>query len=311
MLQVHGLRKEFKDVVAVDDASFSVKEGAVCGFVGPNGAGKTTTMRLIATLGMPTRGEVYVEGVSIFEKPYQVRRKIGFMPDHFGVYPDMTVTDYVEFYARAYNVSPAVRASRIEHVMDFTELSKMGGKMVEALSKGMRQKLNLARALINDPRLLILDEPAAGLDPRARVELRYLIRKLADLGKTVFISSHILTELSEICDEMIIIEKGTIVKGGSIDSIKKDVRKQTVVRVRLLNGEKLDQAKKLLATLPNVESITTTVKGELTFHRIDGEETVPDVLKALVNAGFPVVEFRVEEETMEDLFMELTRGEVQ
>ena len=311
MLKVHDLRKEFKDVVAVNDTSFHVKEGAVCGFVGPNGAGKTTTMRLIATLGLPTHGEILVEGISIFEKPYEVRRIIGFMPDHFGVYPDMTVADYVEFYARAYGVDPGIRTKRIAHVMDFTELSKMDDKMVEALSKGMRQKLNLARALINDPKLLVLDEPAAGLDPRARVELRFLIRKLADVGKTVFISSHILTELSEICDEMLIIEKGTIIKGGTIDSIKNDVRKQTVVRVRLLSVDKVEEAKKLLATLPNVESISTTVKDEIIFHHIDGEESVPEILRALVNAGFDVIGFKVEEDSMEDLFMELTKGEVQ
>ena len=311
MLRVSGLHKEFGNVVAVNNISFHVKRGVICGFIGPNGAGKTTTMRLVATLEMPNRGQVFVDGISIFEKPYQVRRMIGLMPDYFGSYPDMTVGDYVEFYARAYGVDSDVRSKRIDHVMDFTELSGLKDRMAEALSKGMRQKLNLARALVNDPKLLILDEPAAGLDPRARVELRFLIRKLADLGKTIFISSHILTELSEICDEMLIIEKGSLIKSGSIDGIKKELRKHTRIRVRLGNGEKVEDAKRLLVTLPKVESVSSSVNNVISFNHLDKEERATEILRALINGGIDVLEFKMEEDSMEDLFIKLTKGEVQ
>src|SRR5690606_23966230 len=217
MLEVYRLRKEFPNVVAVSDLSFEIERGKVCGFVGPNGAGKTTTMRMIATLDMPTRGEIRIDGSSIFDSPYAARRMIGFMPDHLGIYPDMTVTDYLEFYARAYEIESRERDRRVEEIKDFTELVKIEEKLVETLSKGMRQRLNLGRALLNDPKLLVMDEPAAGLDPRARVELKELIKQLAAIGKTLLISSHILSELGEMCDSMLVIERGELVVKGSLD----------------------------------------------------------------------------------------------
>jgi len=327
MLEVFGLRKEFRSTVAVDDLTFKIGTGQVCGFVGPNGAGKTTTMRMIATLETPTRGDIRLDGKSIFDDPYKARRSMGFMPDHMGIYPDLSVEDYLYFYARAYDVAHTIRRTRVEDVMIFTDLDKIRTKKVETLSKGMRQRLNLGRALLNDPTLLIMDEPAAGLDPRARVEFRELVKSLAKQGKTIFISSHILTELGEMCDAMLIIQSGCMISGGTVDQIKQSSSAGTIViGVRLVGVYKepdrppvpdFEVTAKLEGELMErkgrgIVDVTNDGRGVLTVKMQGLESDASSLLKHLVNAGYPILEFVIKSETMEDLFMRLTKeGEVQ
>ena len=309
MLRVERLCKDFGNVVAVKELSFELLPGAVCGFVGPNGAGKTTAMRMIATLEEPTAGNVYVDGESIYSQPYRIRRKIGFMPDHYGAYPDLLVRDYLEFYARAYEIDADVRDRRIAEIMDFTGLDKIVAKKVETLSKGMRQRLNLGRALINDPGLLVLDEPAAGLDPRARVELRYLVRELAKMGKAVFISSHILSELSEICDHMLVIDHGKPVTFGTVDDIRQKLGVTQEVEVRVLDKEQTPALERFLLERPQVKDVQPAENGRLTFTLAADPAELPGLLRDALNAGLSITEFRPRMLTMEEVFIQITQGE--
>ena len=308
MLQVENLTKDFGALRAVNDLTFELDQGRICGFVGPNGAGKTTTMRIIATLEAPTAGRVRVNGMSLFEKPYAVRRSIGFMPDHFGAYPALTCEDYLEFYARAYDVDRSLRRSRIEGIMEFTGLDQIAAKPVESLSKGMMQRLNLGRALINDPKLLIMDEPAAGLDPRARVELRFLVKSLAERGKAVFISSHILTELAEICDCMLIIDHGRCVAFGRFADIQRTLQEGTEITIRLLRADQAAGLERMLSERSGVQGIRVDPNGMVRFTWHDELDRIPGLVRDVMNQGFSVVEFKHGALTMEDVFMKITDG---
>ncbi|MFP4380294.1 MAG: ABC transporter ATP-binding protein [Candidatus Sumerlaeia bacterium] len=308
MLEVQDLTKDFGSLRAVEDLSFELEEGRICGFVGPNGAGKTTTMRIISTLEEPSSGHIRVDGLSLFEEPYKVRRKIGFMPDHYGAYPAMTCEDYLEFYARAYEVEPKLRKNRIEGIMSFTGLEKIAEKQVESLSKGMKQRLNLGRALINDPQLLIMDEPAAGLDPRARVELRFLVKSLAERNKTIFISSHILTELAEICDSMLIIDRGRTITFGAFEDIQKELQEGTEITIKLLSPDESEKLELFLSERENVLEIRSEPNGQITFAFADDISKAPMLLREILNAEFPVIEFRQGSLTMEDVFLKITEG---
>ena len=249
-LELRHLHRFFGRLKAVDDVSFKAWPGQVMGFIGPNGAGKTTAMRILATLDTPTAGDAFVCGYSVVDDPDKVRRYLGFMPDSFGKYANMNVVEYLDFYARAYGLKDRQRRDAVEHVLVFTELRKLADKQITALSKGMSQRLGLGRCLIHDPQVMVLDEPAAGLDPRARVELRELIRLLAsEMNKTVLISSHILTELGEICDSAAIIEAGQILAHGTIDEIQsqrqrgpREKRQVKSLLVRLAAGGNTDEA---------------------------------------------------------------------
>jgi ABC-2 type transport system ATP-binding protein len=308
MLQVENLTKDFGALRAVNDLSFSLDKGRICGFVGPNGAGKTTTMRIIATLDEPTAGEVRVDGMSLFDDPYRVRRSIGFMPDHYGAYPALTCEDYLEFYARAYEVDRDLRRSRIDGIMEFAGLDKIAGKQVESLSKGMKQRLNLGRALINDPKLLIMDEPAAGLDPRARVELRFLVKSLAERGKAVFISSHILTELAEICDYMLIIDHGRGVAFGRFEEIQRELQEGTEITIRLLRADQVAGLEMMLSERPNVQNIRVDPNGIVSFALRDELDRIPALMRDIMNQDFSVIEFKHGALTMEDIFLKITDG---
>src|SRR5262249_5725894 len=198
-IELRHLHRQFADTHAVNDVSFTVHAGEVFGYIGPNGAGKTTSMRILATLDEPSSGDALVDGFSVVDDPDRVRRRLGFMPDYFGTYQNVNVVEYLDFFARAYGLRGSERRQAISYVMDFTNLDTLAHKPIDRLSKGMKQRLCLGRTMIHDPAVLILDEPAAGLDPRARIELREMIGRLAEHGKTVLISSHILTELAEIC----------------------------------------------------------------------------------------------------------------
>ncbi|MEC7984402.1 MAG: ABC transporter ATP-binding protein, partial [Myxococcota bacterium] len=232
VLRVEKLYKSFRGVKAVQDLSFSVNPGMICGFIGPNGAGKTTTMRIISTLLLPDKGMVWVNGHSVLTHPREVRASIGFMPDHFEMEDALTVRDLIEFYAAAHGLRGNEKEKAIRDVVDFTGLSPLMEKQSTSLSKGMRQRAALAVTMIHDPKLLILDEPAAGLDPRARIELRSLLRVVADMGKAVLISSHILAELSEICDQVVVLEKGRLMGDQNVQDLQQQSVEQTKIYVQ-------------------------------------------------------------------------------
>src|SRR5215475_333521 len=235
MIKLRRLHRYFGRTKAVNDVSFEVGRGQVFGYIGPNGAGKTTSMRILATLDCPQSGDAFVDGFSVIEDPDRVRRRLGFMPDYYGTYPNVNVLEYLDFFARAYGLRGSDRRKAMNYVLDFTGLDALQTKAVNGLSKGMKQRLGLGRTMIHDPAVLVLDEPAAGLDPRARIELREMIRRLAADGKTILVSSHILSELGEMCDIVGIIEQGSILAVGSVEDIQlRGQRQQRLVRLRIL-----------------------------------------------------------------------------
>ncbi|MFO0601266.1 MAG: ABC transporter ATP-binding protein [Myxococcaceae bacterium] len=329
LLEVKGLTRYYGSLRAVDDVSFSVNTGTILGFIGPNGAGKSTTMRIIATLDVPTAGEVLLDGKSLVARPDQARPLLGYMPDRYGTYDDMTVFEFLDFFARAYRLRGQERKARVESVMDFTGLMPLKDKLTSELSKGMKQRVALGRTLLHDPKLLILDEPADGLDPRARIELRELLRALASQGKAVLISSHILTELSEICDTCAIIEQGKLLATGTVQEVLSRTSNAAAfseVELTLFvpQGGSLDEAAKkaerLLLEQPlvaNVAVMTNSVRFRLELKPGETpppgwvEEASVRVLKALVTADIPVASFRTREHDLEDAFMSVTRGKVQ
>ena len=283
------------------------------GFIGPNGAGTTTAMRILATLDLPTAGDAFICGYSVIDDPDKVRRILGFMPDSFGKYSNMNVVEYLDFFARAYGFKGDKRRDAVERVLVFTELRKLAEKPIDTLSKGMSQRLGLGRTLIHDPQVLILDEPAAGLDPRARVELRELIYVLArDLRKTVLISSHILTELGEICDSAAIIEAGCILASGTIQEIQQKQREtrgkstSTTMAVRVLRN--IQGLEKWLLEQPSVSQVSPGVADKLAFEFEADDTARMQLLKNMLAQGFEVVEFHGKTESLEDAFMAITKG---
>ena len=307
MIEVTKLTKNYEGFWAVRGISFAVGRGEIFGFIGPNGAGKTTSIRILATLLDPTSGSIRVEGKSVVSEPDEVRRLIGFMPDNFGVYEGITVWEYLDFFAAAYGLERRARHAAIEGIMELTDLKGLRDRLTGALSKGMRQRLCLAKTLVHDPKVLILDEPANGLDPRARIEFRALLKELRNMGKTILISSHILTELSDVCTSVAILEKGRMVASGSIDSIKNQLQPGTVYRLELLDG--IDAARAALVEIPEVSNVQAQ-DGSLQFSFTGGREKVPDLVKALVGRDVKIIGLQEMKTDLEGLFMQLTKGEV-
>ncbi|NTX34187.1 ABC transporter ATP-binding protein [Myxococcus sp. CA033] len=321
LLEVKGLRRDYGALRAVDDVSFHLEPGSILGFIGPNGAGKSTTLRILATLDSPTAGEVLLGGHSLVDAPDRVRPLIGYMPDRYGTYDDVTVFEFLDFFARAYGLTGAKRRQRVESVMGFTGLGPLADKLTTALSKGMRQRVALGRTLLHDPQLLLLDEPADGLDPRARIELRELLRALADQGKAVIISSHILTELAEICDTCAIIEQGRLLATGKVEDILRQGASVAAVElmVRLAVGAEADaawaRAERLLLEQPRVarvsregESLRVGLELEAGAGAGQVDAAAAGLLSALVTAGLPVCSFGMRERNLEDAFMTVTKG---
>ena len=309
MIQLWHLHRYFGPTRAVDDVSFEVYRGQVFGYIGPNGAGKTTSMRILATLDLPTAGDAMIDGFSVLNDPDRARLRLGFMPDYFNTYPNVNVWEYLDFYARAYRFRGPDRVRAVDRVMEFTQLDRLAEKPIDGLSKGMKQRLCLGRALIHDPSVLVLDEPAAGLDPRARIELREMIRKLAAEGKTVLISSHILTELAEMCDVVGIIEQGRLLAVGSVEEIQARLAPlSTTVQVRVLGGA--SELGKWLDGRGNIDEVR--IDGELATFLMDGDrEAEADLLKAMVDAGFRVAAFGSRRQSLEDVFLQVTEGLIQ
>ncbi len=317
-LELRHLHRFFGRLKAVDDVSFKAYAGQVMGFIGPNGAGKTTSMRILATLDLPTAGDAFICGDSVVDYPDRVRKYLGFMPDSFGRYGDMNVVEFLDFYARAYGLRGDRRRDAIEHVLVFTELRKLAEKPIKTLSKGMSQRLGLGRCLIHDPQVMVLDEPAAGLDPRARVELRELIRLLAtEMNKTVLISSHILTELSEICDSAAIIEAGRILAHGTIEEIQQQQRRAVgrqssrSLLLRLARGRDdattTDRLEKWLLEQPFVGHVQMAA-GKAAFELEGDDKAQTELLQRLLSAGFAIAEFHSKSHSLEDAFMNITQG---
>jgi ABC-2 type transport system ATP-binding protein len=307
VIEVDSLTKSYEGHWAVRGVSFSVGEGDIFGFIGPNGAGKTTSIRIMSTLLDPTSGTVRVAGRSVTEEAEAVRKLIGFMPDNFGVYERITVWEYLDFFAAAYGIDRRSRAAAIEGIMELTDLVELRDRLTGGLSKGMRQRLCLAKTLVHDPKVLILDEPANGLDPRARIEFRALLKELRSMGKTILISSHILTELSDICTSVAILEKGKVVATGSIDSIKKALQPGLAFRLEVLGGA--EAARGAIEGLPNVGSVV--VEGDiLRFQFTAPRPEVAELVRALVAKGVAITGLQEEKTDLEGLFMRLTKGEV-
>lgn len=302
-IEVRDLSRQFTGVHAVRGISFRVEPGQVVGFVGANGAGKTTTMRILATLDYPTSGTATVGGVDVIDHPAVVRSKLGWMPDNYGTYSNMTVFEYMDFFARALGFKGTDRRARIGDVMEFTDLGGLSDRFIDKLSKGMGQRLCLGRALLHDPDVLILDEPAAGLDPKARVELKHLIRLLAGEGKTVFISSHILSELEEMCDTMLFINQGRIIHHGSAEELRRGAEAHTTVRVTLAEGS--DKLAEWASLNPGVEfQEATRDGGRLAIDSME-EKEIAAILRRMVQDGLAVVDFHREETKLEDAFIDI------
>ena len=307
-LEVQSITRVFGQLRAVDEVSFSVEAGQICGFIGPNGAGKTTSMRICATLDLPDNGDVMVDGMSVLSHPREVRRRLGFMPDHYASEPNTPVSDYLDFHARAQGLRGKARIRAVRDVVEFTGLGPLLTKDCTALSKGMRQRAGLAVTLLHDPALLILDEPAAGLDPRARVELRELLAVLAEQGKAVLISSHILTELSEICDVVAVIEQGRIRASGKVSDIQRRLQPDPLYYLRALATP--DVVERRLLEQPGVHDPRHEGQG-VVFALKGDEQALGRLVGSLVQQGLPVVELRPVEADLEEVFLSLTEGAVQ
>jgi ABC-2 type transport system ATP-binding protein len=305
MIEIKGLTKHYGPLAALVDLNLSIAAGDIFGFIGPNGAGKTTTMRILATLLEPSLGSASIDGIDVLKMGKKVRRLVGYMPDFMGVYDDLKVFEYLEFFAAAFGIERAKRKSVVEGVLELTDLQSKSDATVDSLSRGMQQRLGLARVLIHDPKVLILDEPASGLDPRARIEMRMLLRELKGMGKTIMISSHILSELEEMCDHVGIIERGKLVFGGTMEEIRHRMGVSSKIRVKV--ADRQGEALALLGSLPDV--CDAQMAGDqicLTLN--DGHGNDGMIARKLVEGGFGLVSLIPEQLKLDDAFLQLTKG---
>ena len=305
MIEVTHFTKRYGDFVAVDNLSLQIGQGEVFGFIGPNGAGKSTTIRFLATLLRPTSGEGRVAGHSVVDDPMAVRRVIGFMPDDFGVYDGMKVWEFLDFFAVAYEIPRAHRKQIIGQVLELLDLTHKRDDYVNGLSKGMKQRLCLAKTLVHDPPVLILDEPASGLDPRARLEMKALLTELRGMGKTILVSSHILSELADFCTSIGIIERGRLLAAGSIRDIQKQIRSHRVLRVGVLQDS--ERAAAILRDdtgIKSVEAFDHTVTAEFQ----GDDDDLARLLGRLIASGVGVHSFSEENLSLEEVFMMITKG---
>ncbi|UCG48941.1 MAG: ABC transporter ATP-binding protein [Phycisphaerales bacterium] len=305
MIETRNLTKIYGNLTAVADLNLKIEAGDIFGFIGPNGAGKTTTMRILVTLLEPTRGQAFVNGLDVRKKGKRVRRIVGYMPDFMGVYDDLKVFEYLEFFAAAFGIEPKKRKSIVEGVLELTDLQSRQNATVDSLSRGMQQRLGLARVLIHDPKVLILDEPASGLDPRARIEIRELLRELRRMGKTIMVSSHILSELEEICDHVGIIEHGRLIFSGTLEEIRPRLGIHRKVRVKVADNQ--DKAVQLLSALPQISKVQS-VNDHVLVTFADDHEGAGIIARTLVKANIDLVLLQPEQLKLDDAFLQLTKG---
>ncbi len=307
MIKIVDLTKKYGDLFAINSIDLELHKGDLFGFIGPNGAGKTTTMRIISTLLQPSWGEAYVDGNSIYTNAKDIRRLVGYMPDFFGVYDDMKVIEYLEFFAAAYRIKGPERRKVCEEMLDVVDLAFKRDAFANTLSRGQTQRLGLARVMLHDPQVLLLDEPLSGLDPRARIEMRNLLRRLGQMGKTVIVSSHILPELADVCNKIGIIDRGVMNVKGVVKDVIRELRSNLVLHVRVQG----DSA----AAMREIENLEIVQSAELneddgkimvTLH--EGIEDYSPVSSHLVQKGYGLLEFREDELNLESAFMALTKG---
>jgi ABC-2 type transport system ATP-binding protein len=314
----YGTRFSHTQLTAVDNLNLKVEAGSLYGLIGPNGAGKTTTLRMLAGLLEPTSGEIRINGLAVRQYWNEIQWQIGFMPDFFGVYEDLLVWEYLDFFARCYKLAPERRKQTVDELLELVDLTEKRDSYVQNLSRGMRQRLCLAHALVHDPQILLLDEPASGLDPRARVEMRELLRELSAMGKTIILSSHILTELAELCTAIGIIEKGHLIISGSMEEIRKRLYSSRKINIHILSD--LKRARAILNNYPSITEIhendqpasngkEAVVAGHIVQVDFSGDETAAaDLLTVLVAQGVSISSFHEATTDLEDLFLQLTDG---
>lgn len=308
MIETKQLTKKYGDLIAVNEINLKLVEGDVFGFIGPNGSGKTTTMRMLATLLSPDYGEAYVCGKSIYTHAKEIRRLVGFMPDFFGVYDDMTVLEYLEFFAATYRINGPVRKKICEEKLELVDMTFKRDAMVSQLSRGQTQRIGLARVMLHEPQVLLLDEPASGLDPRARIEIRNLLKRLGELKKTVIVSSHILPELADVCTRVGMIEKGELIIDGRVNEVMSKARQSIILNIRVT--ESPEKAAKILEQCSVVEQIH--LESEMIVATLNqGTLDYSELPTRLIQAGFSLKLFREEEVNLETAFMELTKGKQQ
>src|SRR5579871_3703075 len=310
IIETRDLVKRYGKLTAINHLSLQVPRGAIYGFVGPNGAGKTSTMRILTTLMLPSSGQAFVSGYEVTKDPRSVRRAIGYMPDFFGVYDDMKVWEYLDFFAACYDIPERDRPALINDLLQLVDLAHRRDDMVDKLSRCMKQRLCLARTLAHDPQVLILDEPASGLDPRARVEIRELLVELSKMGKTIFFSSHILADVSEICTHIGIVDAGQMVAQGTMEEMQRQLMPHREIVITLL--DRVEEAKQALTSITGIQAVVD-LPDEQNKKRIrvdfNGEDTVrSEMLQALTSKGIPVVNFTEQEQDLETVFMKVTKG---
>jgi ABC-2 type transport system ATP-binding protein len=301
------LTKKYDDMYAIRDIDLDLGQGDLFGFIGPNGAGKTTTMRIIATLLEPTEGEAYVCDYSIYTHPKEIRRLVGYMPDFFGLYDDMTVIEYLEFFAAAYRIGPQMRRKRCNEMLEVVDLDFKRDAYANTLSRGQTQRLGLARTLLHDPAVLLLDEPLSGLDPRARIEMRRLMRRLGEMGKTIIVSSHILPELADVCNKVGIIDSGKMIASNDVATIIKQVSPNVTLLIELMRAEDGSKAEDLLSAQSIVERVARTDS----LLRVTLKPEVEDYSglgMLLASNGLAFRKFAQEEINLESAFMAFTKG---
>jgi len=311
MIHAEDLTKQYGTLYAVKDLKLNLVAGDLFGFIGPNGSGKTTTMKILATLLQPTYGEAYVCDMSIYTRPKEIRRLIGYMPDFFGVYDDMKVIEYLEFFAAAYRIRGEKRKKVCDEMLELVDLGYKREALATSLSRGMTQRLGLARVLLHDPQVLLLDEPASGLDPRARIEMRELLKRLGGRGKTIMVSSHILPELADICNKVGIIERGELLVNADVAEVMRKVRDHLVIHIELAAG--MEDAAKLLEQHQSVNRVEIReISGKrniwVSLHKDQGLDDYCDLPTLLVQHGFKIRSFKEDEINLETAFMTLTKG---
>jgi ABC-2 type transport system ATP-binding protein len=309
VIETKKLTKRYGNLIAANEVDISLDKGDVFGFIGPNGSGKTTTMRMLATLLNPDYGEAYVCGKSIYTHPQEIRRLVGFMPDFFGVYDDMKVIEYLEFFAAAYRINGPARRKICEEKLELVDMTFKRDAMVNQLSRGQTQRIGLARVLLHEPEVLLLDEPASGLDPRARIEIRGLLKRLGELKKTIMVSSHILPELADVCNKVGIIEKGILYVNGRVDEVMKQVRQAIILHIRVVADA--PRAAKLIEQHGDVAQVEVRNPDLIVVTLNKGVLDYSFIPSLLLENGLKLMLFREEELNLETAFMELTRGLVQ
>lgn len=305
IVETRSLTKRYNTFTALKELNLTLEVGDIFGFIGPNGAGKTTTIRILSTLLAPTSGAAFIDGIDVTKQPYEIKRILGYMPDSFGVYDGMRLREYLDFFGAAYKIPSKKRKTIIDDVLALTDLTSKAFDFVSAFSRGMKQRCCLAKTLLHDPKVLLLDEPASGLDPRARIEMRELLKTLQGMGKTILISSHILSELGDMCNKIGIIEHGTLLACGDFREILNSLQQEREVRIEVIAGE--DDAMRILEATPGVSNLERS-GSEFNFVSQLDRIALANLNTSLVSAGVKVLSFSQDEGTLEDVFLHVTKG---